>query len=271
MVEIVFDGSTEGNLKEARAWSRTNNKECEIKQSFILCFDWRLETGTLQDGIDSKYRRELPLRLYMQGYHGDDKEENISSIGDTALKNWAILKELLHRGEPIRIWYGQSPHTVCGFYHICSLLRDYENEVYVMKCPEIIKGRDSWFFIHGWGTMNGADIGQYLYMSRKLNKEEVNVYAKYWDTLVEENAQFRAIIGERPVSVREDFYDEFIERYFPKEPIKESELIGEIMDNMNFGVYDYIYQIRIDKMIEDGRVKVIQTAERDMNRIIQKI
>ena len=136
MIEIAFDGTTAGSLKSARAY----DKDGKMKDSVILWFDWMLNVGTLQDGIESQYRRELPMKLYMQGYHGDDEEENLSEYGDASLKNWKALKALLNKGELVRIWYGQSPHSICGFYHLCALLRNYENDVYVMKTPDVVKG-----------------------------------------------------------------------------------------------------------------------------------
>ncbi|MFR5027465.1 MAG: DUF1835 domain-containing protein [Coprococcus sp.] len=30
------------------------------------------------------------------------------------------------RGEPVRIWYSDAPYSRCGFYHVCSILKNYQ-------------------------------------------------------------------------------------------------------------------------------------------------
>ena len=40
------------------------------------------------------------------------------------------------RGEAMRIWYSDAPYAVCGLYQVCSMLKDCDCPVLVVKLPE---------------------------------------------------------------------------------------------------------------------------------------
>ena len=229
-----------------------------------------LDIGYLNEGIESTYRKELPGKIISNGFFSSD-DDGIPEIGEASLRNWKALQGYLDRGEDIRVWYSEAPHALCGFYHLCTLFRDYDNKIYVAECPRCEKGKSMWYFLRSWGMMHGESIPRYTDLTREIQKGEIELYAERWDKLVEENYPLRAVISGLPTSVSENFYDVFIERSLPKEPIKQAHLIGNVMSEDQLGVVSSWYENRVQAMIDSGMIKVIEDAEESNRRTIQRV
>lgn len=267
MVNVCFDATTAGSLHLTKE-PETGNY---IKSEDIVCLEWMMDIGYLKDGIKSKYRSEFPGKLIMHGYYGTESEEGIPEIGERCLDDWDTLVEHLENDEPVRVWYGDSPHALCGFYNVCTLLQNYNNDVFAMYAPKFAKGHKTWYLVNSWGTVNQTRLGEYFEAERLMGKNEINLYAEHWKKLVEENAPVRAVISGVPTSVDIDFYDRFIEHNLPDEPLKEAMLIGNTMDAYHLGVYSSWLEYRVQCMIDEGKIKVVEDSdERAMLRVIQK-
>ena len=271
MVNVVFNGSTAGNLLITA--EPTTGDRIQIKD--VFCFEWAFDIGHLNEGIDSKYRIELPDRLILGDYDpaglkfktGTDYTET----GKSNLRNWSALKTRLTSGEAVRVWYGDAPHSLCGFYHLCTLLREYSCDCYVMKAPRVSGSDDSVTLVNSWGAFASERIGDFFHLQRKLDQREIRLYAAHWETLVQENAPLRASISGVPTSVQEDFYDMFIKQQIPDEPFKEAVLIGSVLAAYHLSIYSYWLEYRIQKMIDAGALTVLETPDRDSShRILQR-
>lgn len=267
MLNVVFDAVTAGGLR------LTKDKETDdwIQGKDIICLEWMLDIGYLREGIESSYRRELPGKMIMHGYYGEESEKGIPEIGEKSLQDWKTLINRLNKGEAVRIWYGDSPNALCGMYNVCTLLRSYDNDVFAMYAPSYAKGPKRWYLANSWGSFNYTNLGEYLDLQRLMDKNEIKLYAEHWDELVEENAPLRAVISGVPTSVDEDFYDRFLDRNLPDEPIKEAVLIGNTMSAYTLGIYSSWLEIRIQKMIDCGKIKVVTDSdEQAVQRVIQR-
>lgn len=269
MINAVFDGSTQGNLHLVTDPDTGQHTRSED----ILCFEWMLSIGYLQPGLESSYRKELPGKMIMHtGFGNDGGKDGIPEIGENNVHNWNNLATRIEAGESVRIWYSYAPDPLCGFYCLCSLLRRYEKGTfYSVLAPDAAMGWKSWNFLHGWGELEPAQMNEYIKSQRWLTQQEIELYADSWDSLVNENSMLRACISGKPTSVNEDFYDQFIEKCLPSEPVMESEVIGDVMSEHSFGVGDCWYEYRIQKMIDIGKIRVLEDNERPMHRIIQAI
>lgn len=267
MVNVVFSQTVAGSLRR----TREPGADSRIAKKEILCLEWMLDIGFLSEDINSKYRKELPGKLIMQGCYGDECEKGIPEIGEENIKNWKTLMRNLEKKRPIRIWYSDFPSSLCGFYHVCTLARDYDAEVFAMHAPKVAKDDTNWYLARSWGMFNQESISEYFGVQRILDKKEIQTYAKHWDELVKQNAPLRAVISGIPISVNEDFYDHFIEGRITHEPIKEATVMASIYDELNLGVESSWIEARIQKMIDVGKVKVVEDAEEyATRRIIQK-
>lgn len=120
------------------------------------------------------------------------------------------------------------------------------------------------------GGLRPERIDEYLYLTKELSKDEIKFYASRWKELVKENTPLRTVISGYPVSVDEDFYDRFIEEFLREEATKEENIIGNIIQKYLFGVNYSWYEYRIQKMIEEGKIEIIEDHEYEhMKRIIR--
>jgi hypothetical protein len=90
---------------------------------------------------------------------------------------------------------------------------------------------------------------------------------------MEENAPLRAIINGKIISVQEDFYDFIITRNLPDKNFIMSRFIGELLGEYNLGISDSWYALRIDKMIEDNKLVVVENRDpsHPYGKVLRKI
>ena len=242
-----------------------NNKED------ILTFDWKLDFGYLSEDVLSEYRSVLIYELYV-GKDTDYEKDDLLYFGRSIENNYKKLIKYLEQKKTVRIWYSHSPDSLCGLYYLCSILKEYDNEVHIIKSPEYVNYYDNRYgFCAGWGMIKSNVISSYLNLDKVMHSNEIKEYAEYWQQLVIENSPLRAVVGCSPVSVNENFYDTFIYRYFPTTPIKEGHLIGIINGYVPIRVCTTWWARRIQKMINEGKVVVVKNHEKEMQRVIKRI
>ena len=246
MVEILFGYSEAESLKVAKP-----RKESEK----VICLDDLLDIGDISKAPDSVYRREL-IRLL----RGTDVWEP----GERTR-----LEALIKAGEPLRVWYSDSVYARCGLYELCARLIHSDNTVSAVKLPEYcMKGNI--IVSHGsWRNVSAEQFGEFLPFERELTRNEIRMFAAEWNELVEDNSPLRAMVNGRLTGVPEDFYDFLIWKRLGTEPVKEGHLIGDLIGQYRLDIGDYWYAARIEHYIREGKIRVVQDAERTYQRVIQ--
>ena len=174
MVEVLFGESEAGSMKIAKS---TQNPEDSYK---VICLGFMMDIGDIKESVNSQYRKDLIYSMYVQDQWGRDKElnEECQRLGDAYGNELNRLQEFLEKGESIRIWYSNAPYSICGFYHLCSLLQNYENEIFVVKLPEYEVRQDNTIVSYShWGEVLPERFAQYLSHEKKLSKTELKMYA----------------------------------------------------------------------------------------------
>ena len=264
MIEVAFNDSTGGNLLACIGGGMLESQGSK----HIITLAFNLDIGALKPGIESEYRTKLPGQLMLAGFPGPNTEEDLCSFGVENLRNWAALKKGLQQGEAVRVWYSQSPGEFCGMLNLCSLLQHYDNPVTFVECPRAVKSGKHWELFHGWGQVDSWEIAPNAGAQRAVDHGEICAYAERWAQLVEENAPLRAVISNNVISVQEDFYDFLIRRFFPLKAVRQATLISEIMAGYCLGVYSYLFEERIQKMVQSGEIIVRQDADEWSRRIL---
>lgn len=229
-----------------------------------------LDFGSLEGGIESDIRMEYADSIYMICYPPKPGEEESFSSGKENKHYFRKLRKLLSMGKSVRIWCDDTPNGMCGLYAMCAFLRGYDNKIYVIKSPRCINSQKEWCIAPGWGSFNMVPMDDFLTLTRELDHEEQNVYAAYWDKLVSEDAPLRTVIAGLPISVSKDFYDRFIYKFLPDEPIKVASLIRQITGKYLFGVNTIWYEKRIWDLIDMNKLEVISTGDHNTEMAIQK-
>lgn len=265
MIEVLFGEGEAGSMKSAKS---AQNPEDSDR---VICLGFMLDVGDIKEGVDSQYRKDLICSMYVQDQWGRNREmnEECQKLGDAYGNELKRLQEFLERGESIRIWYSTAPYSICGFYHLCSLLQNYENEIFVVRLPEYDVRQDNTIVSHShWGEVSPEVFGQYLSHEKRLSKIELKMYAWNWAELQEDDSPLRAVINGKVLGVPEDFYDFLIWKRITKKPEKEARLIGDILGNNPIGVGDWWYARRIERMISQGMIRIAEDSEQKYARLI---
>lgn len=291
MVEILFGESEAGSMKAAKnkivigsvdgptsVWMA--GKKTPPKKPFagwvegtaeeVICLGFMLDVGNIREPVDSLYRKKLIYSMYAQNQWKQDKEmeEELKKTGDAYVKELLRLKRFLENGEAVRIWYSDAPYSRCGFYSLCQILREYTNEIRVVKLPEYVVQGKIIISYKNWGEVAAEEFAAFLSRERSFSNEEVRLYAGLWSDLLEDNSPLRAVINGRVLGVPEDFYDFQIWKRLTCQPIKEARLIGDILGCSQISVGDWWYAKRIEYYIEQGKIRVVEDSENKYARMI---
>ena len=267
MVDVLFGESEAGTMRDIKLKHRRQSGG----RDEVICLGFMLDAGDIKESVNSQYRKDLICSMYVQDQWGRDRElnEECQKLGDVYCNELKRLQEFLEKGESVRIWYSNAPYSICGFYHLCSLLQDYENETFVVRLPEYEVRQDHTIVSYShWGEVSSEAFARYLPHEKRLSKMELKMYAWNWAELQEDNSPLRAVVNGSVLGVPENFYDFLIWKRITKKPEQEARLIGEILGNDPIGVGDWWYAQRIEKLISQGKIKVIEDSDKKYARQI---
>lgn len=283
MIEVLFAESEAASMKVAKStviYSKTDGptsvfiagkkKPSEKKHSGwiegtrdeVVCLGYMLDIGDIQKDFESQYRKDLIFSLLNQEISGEEKNYIDSNM------QMQQLKEHLEAGEAIRIWYSDAPYSRCGLYHLCSILKQYENEIHLVELPEhVVRGKTITLY-KNWSEVAAEEFAGFLSGERLVSKEEIRMYAILWSEMMEDNSPLRAMVNGKMIGVPEDFYDFMIFKRLTTKPIKECRLIGDIIGCNQVSIGDWWYANRIQHFIDTGAIKVLEDSENLYERLI---
>ncbi|HIR94407.1 MAG TPA: DUF1835 domain-containing protein [Candidatus Egerieimonas intestinavium] len=291
MIEVLFGESEAASMKAAKStvvlsrtdgptalWMAGKKKPPKRERGpwipgtahEVICLGFMLDIGDIQEKPDSQYRRNLIYSLYAQGQWGRDEEEEkeLRKAGEIYGGELQRLQNYLDSGEAIRIWYSDAPYSLCGFYFLCSMLKNVENDIRAVKLPPYASRGNAIVWYQNWGEIAAEEFSLFLPQERALSREELRMYAMLWSGLQEENSPLRAVVNGRLLGVPEDFYDFLLWGSLSQKPVKEARLIGEILGKTQISVGDLWYAKRIDYFIGQGKIKVLEESENKYQRVI---
>lgn len=137
-----------------------------------------------------------------------------------------------------------------------------------MKLPEYIQIQEIVIEYQGWGEIVPEKINTFIRYEKKLSQLEIRMFNNNWLELIEDNSLLRAIVNGHLIGVPADFYDHLIYKQLRFKPIKEARLIGDILGNYPLGIGDWWYALRIEHMIENNKIKIVEDSDRKYERII---
>lgn len=266
MIEVLFGESEAGAMKIALKSGRLG--------SDAVCLAFALEIGDIKKPVTGEYRARLLCELLYAEQWGADVEmkNELERLGSVYRGELNKLESYIKSGEPIRVWYDNAPYSVCGLLWLCWQFRGLANELemYVVKLPRTLTRGETAVVRTNWGEAHPREFVKLLPLQRRLKPVEVVMNAVNWDGLRSQNAPLRAVVNGSVMSVPAGFYDFLIWKNLGGEPIREAALIGRILDEDHIGVGDWWYARRIDKLISQNRIKVVQNSPRKYERLLVK-
>ena len=248
------------------------DKSCDV-----YCFDMALSVGDISDNGIGEQRKNVFKKMLSVCFVEDldyQVEEKIQKIKTT-------LTSVIERyvaGEEIRIWYSYNPDELCGMYWLMKQLQplNCQTTIYLVKLPTWEYGKENTMTSKiAWGEVSPGEWGNYITLQEKANPVFLSACAMKWNQLQNENAPLRAMLNGKLQSVSEDIYDSFILREIAEQPeqFKMAIVIGNVLGKYQLGISDVWISNRIDKMLEDGVLEIIQDApkgETNYRRILRK-
>lgn len=292
MIEVLFGESEAASMKAAKStvitgkadgptavWAAGKKKPPERENcgwiegtaEEVICLGFLLDIGDIREDISSEYRKRLIYSMYAQEQWGKEEEADASRMRlcDYYCAEMERLEAYLAEGESIRVWYSDAPYSRCGFYHLCTVLQKYQNEIRIVKLPEYrVRTEGTIVSYKNWGEVAAEEFFGFLPCEKKLSGEEIRMYAMLWNILQEENSPLRAVVNGKLIGVPEDFYDFLIWKRITPKPVKEARLIGDILGYHQLGVGDWWYARRIDYLIETGTIIIVEDSSNQYARTI---
>ena len=151
-----------------------------------------------------------------------------------------------------------------------------QTTIYLVKLPAWEYGKENTMTSKiAWGEVSPGEWGKYITLQEKAKPVFLSACAMKWNQLQNENAPLRAMLNGKLQSVSEDIYDSFILREIAEQPeqFKMAIVIGNVLGKYQLGISDVWISNRIDKMLEDGVLEIIQDApkgETNYRRILRK-
>ena len=266
--------------RERKAWEEAEPMGGNPQD--IFSFELSLSIGDITENQPGPKR--LRALEQLAGIYPDEKY-GARQISDTFRRVKDDFEEISRRilsGEAAHIWYSSNPDELCGLIWLAAQLspqrcgKEYTGSLYAVRLPQWSLDRHGTVFSKTcWGETLPEEWHRYLSLQEILPSGFCSDCLTLWQTLQNENAPLRTVLNGQPVSVPENFYDNFLLRELAAEEeiFHEARLIGKIMGKYRLGISDSFLSLRIEDMIRRGLLKVITQAEKGMpiyHRVLQK-
>ena len=242
-IEVVSNLSSNGLLLKS-----------SIKNENIVLLDIHLDIGDLKDL--KNYKRSFLKNI---GYNVDvvDYSNKIKFLLDNVRNN-----------KKIRIW---SSHKNSNEYmtvlYICNLLEKYDAELYVVYSDEISSEAKS------VGELDKEEIKNVDALERKLLKEEIIMYSKFWTRLLNDNSDIRYISFDN--TIKSCSYDYLEEKILNELKKYNGVRVGKFISNLKIDCIiteiDYSeYPYLVERLINKDKIKVIKKCDDLFDCLIKK-
>lgn len=298
MIEVMFGESEGGAMKVAKNYRKPDYNSAAIgwigkkpskeefdkgfdgkavggKSSEVVCIPFLLDIGDITIPIESEYRKNLIIDLYilniLNGFGDENIRKSLEDAWDKYLEEIKRLKNYASLGKCIRLWYSNSPYSLCGFYYVCNLLKEYDCKISAIKLPHHIQLSDTEIqFNTSWGEIAAGKFYQFLPLEKALSTCEIRAIASNWDELKADKSTLRAVVNGRVIGVPDDFYDHIIRKEIPDDEFVMAHLIGNIIGKYPLGIGDWWYAKRINSMIELGELIVVKKQKEIYSQVLKK-
>lgn len=282
MIEIFFSENAALNRKlskyqigfedeeDFKIEALDNQEDINEKIDSIIYLPFMLDIGDIVKPIQSDYRKNLFLDLEKERDHTSSIAE-LEAIWERYLHQIKRLEKEAFLGSNIRIWYSDVAYSRCGLYHLCTILKDYDCKVSVIKLPEYRVMPTGWLKVYKlWKDVSLNEFNYFLLGERELSKTEIKIFATMWEIFKKDNHPLRTTLEGNLVGVWEDFYDHFIHSCVLNNEVKVIDLIGNVISDYRLAINDGWYIKRIRHMIEQGELVVVKKNACFYEQILKK-
>ena len=237
----------------------------------VVNIGFSLDIGDISGAIDGNERQNIFQKIWGR-FDFEDKERE--QFFQDQRKDMEKLLSAATEGIPIRIWKSNAPYSDCGFHFVCNLLRSIDCNISVVPLPKYnLTSENEIIEYSHWGEVEAGKFYQFLPLEKQLTQIEKRVVSDHWNELTAENAPLRAVLNGKLTSVPENFYDFIITKNLPDNNFIMARFIGKLLGEYSLGISDSWYAFRIDKMIEENKLIVIENkdASHPYGKVLRKV
>lgn len=294
MLEVVFSESAKGSMKVAKNYNEKDMlcgaigyigkkpTKAELKKQFegqavggnsqdVVYIGFFLDIGDISGDIDGVERQNVFRKVW--GRYDID-HMNQMQFFQSQRKDMEKLLSAAKDGMSIRIWKSDAPYSTCGFYFVCNLLKNIDCNISIVSLPKYWPIDENTIVEYSnWGEVDAGKFYEFLPLEKPLTQIEKRILSDYWHDLMKENAPLRTIINGKLTSVSEDFYDFIIIKNLPDHDFNMAQFIGKLLGEYSLGISDSWYAWRIDKMIEENKLKIVEMKDSShpYGKVLRKI
>lgn len=282
MLEVVFSDSAKGSMRMAKCYDAEQMKagptayfgekpSAEMLEKMfagkavggrldeVVAIGFNLDVGDIAGAVDGEGRKAEFVRMLASV---EFEEDEVNSFFEMQGEDVRRMVESAKQGEGIRVWRSKTAFAACGFAFVCDVLREMACDLWVVDLPVVWENDEGEIErISSWGEMRPGQFYRFLPLMQKVSRAEKISESELWRKLQVENADLRAVVNGRLVSVEDDFYDRFIEREMPEGEFLMARLIGTVLGKYALGISDGWVALRLRKMIAEGLLRVVDEGD----------
>lgn len=214
----------------------------------IIEFDTIFSVADLSN-LDN-YELILPKDIY---------NENIHYSFNNEIKK---LNEAINNNKEIRIWTSHFDiNSYSLFLYLCDYLKDKDWNLYVVFSDEYNEN------CYSPACMRENELEELTKLEHKLSKEEIKEYSKEWQIIKNKKSDMRILENKNVKLVSFDYYNEEILNLLKElGEVKIVRLAALFMNNHY--LQDLFVSYFIKRLINDGKIKIINYGERFFQNVI---
>ena len=233
----------EGNKVVDLFFSNETGQYCHSKQ--ICYLNILFDIGDISG--DNVFEKQLDRTL--EGWDFRNKKER-DEYRKKLLRRYNRIISAAKKGETVRLWHYDSPHSWCGYYFILSQIKAYKPTVISLYMPN----EDSQSYFNHCNSWLGDFKQNFLKAAKVMSQEEIEEESRKWDRLVADNKTLRVGGPNGILSVDDNYFDKYILEHIPNGEFKMTVLVGAVLGE--YKISESFIEQRIHKFIDDGILEI---------------
>lgn len=270
-LEEIAEAQRQAEEQDRRAWEQAVPLGGD--PGIVLGFALNLSVGDISENVPGPKRQAELTKLY--SFVVEDMEEDCRTLLGQAQQALGRIFAASRQGEPLRIWYSDTPDELCGFYWLMARLEEagVQGPVEAIKLPRMAcRGDGSVVSWRDWGEMGPGEWGGFLDLAQPVSAETRHGCRLIWENLQRENAPLRSCLNGRLTSVPADFYDCFLRQEIARQEdtFDEAWVLGKVLGRLP-GVGGGFLAGRIEAMVQAGALEFLTEPPADGARYWRKL
>lgn len=244
LIHICFSVSARGSLKHAVSTNLISGNK-------VIGFFDDLSNGPVYGKVDLGDRINWCKRLIRE-YRFDYIEylrENYYKFNEKLSK---ITSE-----DTIYFWVGNNAQEVVPLMYTLEKLSLPLENMYIINVSQVTynKGLVNEFTPRCVGEISPNRFSDFIPIKKKIENDTYDFLLNNWQKIKEDKGKLRVYEDGKVITVGEDYFDNQILKYTPKEFKKCARIVGETMGYSEKPISDDYIFLRIQQLIKNGHIE----------------